>query len=294
MHLAICKIRILLSLGLALAMPGAAWADAFDHYTNPILAKVPGSPHAMKVDKLSVEMLVEHGQVLPQVQGALVIVRTNEGRLAKLLVQPGKQKVSNGEPRPIVLIDRFVTYREGAEKAAASQGQQLRLFGDFRLNLDIGQVVPADVPADVRHVVGEQGSYLELVGKAEMYLVTSPLPEAAPKKAAQPQIGAAFEPHYFNGKYKLYDDGRRSGTLELTVGANGSVTGSYYSDKDGTRYDVEGKVGNPQHSIQFTVLLPQTLQTFHGYLFTGDGRALTGTSRMQERETGFYALRLEE
>ena len=45
------------------------------------------------------------------------------------------------------------------------------------------------------------------------------------------------------------------------------------------------------HAVQFKVTFPRSVQTFHGMLFTGDGRALTGTSVMQGRETGFYALR---
>ena len=97
--------------------------------------------------------------------------------------------------------------------------------------------------------------------------MTQPLPEAAPRKAARPEIGATFEPRFFNGKYTLYDDGRRSGTLVLKVLDGGAVTGAYYSGKDGKKYEVSGKVGNPPHAIQFTVTFPRTTQTFQGWLF---------------------------
>src|SRR5439155_14711115 len=129
---------------------------------------------------------------------------------------------------------------------------------------------------------------VEPVGKAELYVLTKPLPEAAPKKAAKLVVGAAFEPRYFNGKYKLYDDGRRSGTLHLQVGAGGEVTGAYYSDKDGQKYEVTGKVGPAPHAIQFRVQFPRTVQEFQGWMFTGNGAAITGVSRLQDRETGFY------
>ena len=66
-----------------------------------------------------------------------------------------------------------------------------------------------------------------------MYLVKKHLPEATPKKGVKLIVGEKFEPRYFNGAYKLYDDGRRSGTLHLKVGDNNFVTGYYYSDKDG-------------------------------------------------------------
>src|SRR5262249_42284365 len=101
-------------------------------------------------------------------------------------------------------------------------------------------------------------------------------------------------PRYFNGTYQLYDDGRRSGKLTLKVTESGEVTGAYYSDKDGRKYEVKGKVGSPAHSVQFTVKFPQTEQAFHGWLFTGNGKAMAGTSRLQEWEAGFYALRAEE
>ena len=74
----------------------------------------------------------------------------------------------------------------------------------------------------------------------------------------------------------------------------GDVTGFYFSDKDGLKYDVYGKVTNPKHAVQFTIKFPQTEQVFQGWMFTGNGKAITGSSRLQNRETGFYALRVEQ
>ena len=128
-----------------------------------------------------------------------------------------------------------------------------------------------------------------------MYLVTKHLPEANPKKSPRLVVGEKFEMRYFNGTFKLYDDGRRSGTLHFKVADNGDVTGHYYSDKDGQKYEVGGKVSNsPQNMVNFLITYPRSTQTFVGYLFTGDGRALVGTSRLTGTETGFYALRIED
>ena len=74
---------------------------------------------------------------------------------------------------------------------------------------------------------------------------------------------------------------------------NKTVTGSYYSDKDGQKYDVTGKIGTPTHSIEFMVKFPRTEQVFKGMLFTGTGKAIAGTSRMVDREAAFYATREE-
>ena len=72
------------------------------------------------------------------------------------------------------------------------------------------------------------------------------------------------------------------------------VTGYYYSGTDGKKYEVAGKIGSVPHAVQFRVTFPRSVQTFHGMLFTGDGRVITGTSVLQGRETGFYAVRQEE
>ncbi len=188
-----------------------------------------------------------------------------------------------------------MTYREGEERTIDAEGKMVRLFGGFHFDLDMGQVVPAHLGGDLRLVVKGDDSYVEPVGKAEIYLVTKHLKEATPKKQPRPEIGEAFEARYFNGSYKLFDDGRRTGTLRLKVGDKNEVSGFYYSGKDGQKYEVAGKVGaNPNHAIQFRITFPKSVQFFQGLMFTGDGGAIVGSSRLQDRETGFYAIRADE
>ena len=287
-------LRAFLMVVLALAVPALARADAFDNYTNPILAKVPGAKSADKITKLTPELMVQNSRALPGITATFIVVKTNDNRYARLLVQPARQKISEKDSVPIVLIERYVTFREGEEKTVTASGQNVRLFGDFRFNLDIGQVVPANVSADLRVIITKDDYYLETVDKAEMYLVTKHLAEANPPKTDKLVVGAQFVPRYFNGEYKLYDDGRRSGTLKLKVLENSDVAGFYYSDKDGQKYDVTGKVSStPAHQINFRINYPRAIQDFTGYLFTGDGRVIAGTSRLQNHETGFYAVRSE-
>src|SRR5262245_9950193 len=288
MRFALCLV------GLLLLLPDSMRADSFDHYTNPLLAKLPKHAGTQQVKQGTAQQIVEHSRVLPGVSGCFVVVRTNDNRLSKLLVQAARQKVDDKTSVPILLVERFVTYREGEERTVHAHGQNVRLFQGMRLNLDMGQAVPESVPGDLRLVVNGDNVHIEQVGNAELYLVTKHLAEATPKKPAKLEIGAVFEPRYFNGKYKLYDDGRRSGTLHLKVLDNGDVDGSYYSDKDGQKYEVTGKIGKPNHMIQFKITFPRTFQIFEGFLFTGDGKAITGSSKLQERETGFYAVRLDE
>jgi hypothetical protein len=266
-------------------------ADAFDRYTNPILIKVPSADGVKEVKQLTGSLLADSDAAIPGISGALVVVRSNEGRFSKLLVHPGRQKIG-GKAIPILIIDRYVTYREGEEQTIQASARDVHLFDGFHLNLDVGQIVPPALGGDLRFLADK--TVAEPVGKAKLYLVTKPLPGTEPKKGEKLIVADKFEKHYFNGTYKLYDDGRRSGKLVLKVDDSGSVSGAYYSDKDGRKYEVTGKIGSPDYAIQFTIKFPRTEQLFTGWLFTGDAKAITGSSRLERREAGFYALRVEE
>jgi hypothetical protein len=287
-------LRAVLSVFVVLSLAGRGRADAFDDYTNPLLVKAAAGDAVKEMKQVTPDDLLNNDRVLKGMDGAMLIVKTNGGRNAKLLVHPTAQKTDATHSVPTLLIDRYVTYKEGEERTLLATGKNLALFPGFRLSLDMGQVVPEALGGDLRFVVDGDKSYVEPVGKAKLYLLTKALPEATPKKAGKVVIGEKFEPRYFNGKYKLFDDGRRSGELVLKVDDDGAVSGAYYSDKDGQKYEVHGKVGTPNYSIQFTVQFPRAEQTFQGWLFTGDGKHMAGSSRMNEREAGFYATRIEE
>jgi hypothetical protein len=278
---------------LALLAPSAVHADAFDLYINPVLARLVESPNVQEVKQLTPDLISEHDRVLPGQTTAFVIVKTNDGRYAKLLVQAARQKIADDRFLPMLLVDRYVTFKEGEEQTRLTEGRNVALFPNFRLSLDRGQVVPEEIGGDIRFVAGDK-TYLEPVGKARLFVVTRAVADLAPKTGPKLVVGETFEPRYFNGTFKLYDDGRRSGKLVLKVDDEGLVTGSYYSDRDGQKYEVRGRLGTPRHSIQFTVQFPRTEQVFQGMLFTGDAAALTGTSRIDNRESGFYAVRVED
>ena len=287
------RFAVAVLAGLVLTLPCSA-AEVFDYYVSPILARAIEAKETKDVKQLTRALIVENDRVLPRTRAAFLIVKTNQGRYAKLLVEAARQKIDAERTISMLLIDRYVTYKEGEERAVQASGKNLSLFPGFRLSLDLGQVVPAELGGDIRFVVDGDKIYTEPLGKAKLYLVTKALPDVVPKKAAKFVMGETFEPRYFNGTYHLRSDGRRSGKLLLKVEEDGAVGGSYYSDKDGTKYPVSGRIGTPKHSIQFTVKFPRSEETFQGWLFTGDGQVIAGTSRLQEREAGFYAKRVEE
>jgi hypothetical protein len=275
-----------------LAAVSTARGDVFDRYNNPMLNKVSDADGVQEVKTLSAKQLAEYGR-LTESGGAMLVVKTNGSRNAKLIVQEARQRAGDKE-LPLLSIDKFVCFKPDQDQAKQASGQSVQLYGGFHFSLDLGQVVPAEVGGDLKFTAEGDWGRVEPVGKAKIYLITKHLPGTEVKKVAKPAIGEAFDPQFFNGTYQLHDDGRRTAKLTLKVEPDGTVSGEYVSDQTGRSYDVYGKIMNPKHQIQFFVKFPQTEQSFQGYLFTKDGQAICGTCRMQERDFGFYATRAEE
>jgi hypothetical protein len=275
-------------------LPASARADVFDRYTNTILSKVAGTKGVLEINKLTPELVSQHGgKILPESGGVLVVVKTNGGYYSKLLVQFARQKAS-GKTAPIALLERVTTYRLGQERAILASAPLVHLYHDFVFQLDLAQVVPGDLGGDLRFTVKGEEGLLETVGKAQMYLITQPVPGTEPKKAAKPVVGEAFEAEHLAGTYRLYDDGRRTAKLTLKVQPDGTLTGDYTSEQTGRKYEVTGKISAEKHRFEFSVKFPQSMQQFQAWAFTKDASALCGWTKLQEREFGFYAVRLGE
>jgi squalene-hopene/tetraprenyl-beta-curcumene cyclase len=283
--------RLVIVVLAVLALTQPAQADAFDLYTNVVLAKLVESKNVKEFKQLAPRAMLDHDRVLPGITSTFLVVKTNGGRFAKLLVEPGGQKIGE-KSLPLLLVNRYVTYKDGEERQVLASGKNLHLYPGFRLNLDLGQVVPEALGGDLRFVVDGERTYAEPLGKARLFVVTRAL-DLTPKKGGKFVMGEKVEPKHFNGTFKLFDDGRRSGKLKLEVNGDGKVSGAYYSDKDGAKYTVKGRIAHPGHVVEFSIVFPRTEQTFRGLLFTGNGKAMAGTAKLLERETAFYAIREE-
>ena len=172
-------------------------ADAFDDYTNPLLIKAAASDAAKEMKQITSDDLLNNDRTLKGVDGTLLIVKTNDGRNAKLLVHAAGQKTDAEHTVPTLYIDRFVTYKEGEERTVRGSGQNLALFPGFRFSLDMGQVVPEALGGDLRFVQNGDKTWVEPVGKAKLYMLVKPLPEAAPAKPDKVVIGEKFDPEIF-------------------------------------------------------------------------------------------------
>jgi hypothetical protein len=271
-------------------------AEQFDYYTNPVLSKAVSDSALKEVKELTSDQVAEYSSALPDSPSTFLVVVTNDKRFAKLLVQPARQKVGDKQ-YALLLVDKYVTFKGTSDRAIQASGQSLHLYPGLRMSLELGQVVPEAVGGDLTVVAADKDAaafVVKAIGDARLFVVTKPIPGVVPKKTPKLVVGEAFETRFFAGRYKLHDDGRRSGVLKLEVKDNGEITGTFTSDKDGREYEVQGKAGTPKHAVNFSIQFPATTQSFTGYMFTGDGKAIAGTTKMLEREAGFYAERIED
>src|SRR6266446_1056069 len=122
------------------SLTGMTRADSFDYYTNKVLRDAPESANVKELTKLTTAQITDHERTLKDVTSTLIIVKTNDDRFAKILVQSARQKIDDKRTVRMILVDRFVTYKEGTEKTIYASGKNLNLYPNFRLSLDLGQV----------------------------------------------------------------------------------------------------------------------------------------------------------
>jgi hypothetical protein len=284
--------RFILIIALLLQLVGISHADTFDRYTNSVLSKAVESPQVLSIDKLEPRQAARHNTLFEEAGAVLLIVKTNQGHNAKVLVQFARQR-NQQETVPLALLERATSYKLGQERALQAFSATVHLYDGFQYSFDLGQVVPTSIGGDVCYRHTPEGGYLEAVGKARMYLVMKHPPGVEDvKTAGKSASGTAFDSTALSGKYKLYDDGRRTAELILAVGDDGKVTGNYTSEQSGREYELTGKVHpTVKHQLSFTVKFPNTMQEFTGFAFTKQADVICGSTRLQGQEFGFYALR---
>src|SRR6476660_2926302 len=86
-------------------------AEQFDYYTQPVLAKAVSDGTLKDVKELTSDQIAEYTAALPDSSSAFLVVATSDKRFAKLLVQPARQKVGGDKQAPLLLIDKYVTFK---------------------------------------------------------------------------------------------------------------------------------------------------------------------------------------
>ena len=282
----------ILALALGLTAAGLARAGEFDRLEGDVLAKIPGAEGVAKRDRLGLREVDALPNVLAGERSTFVVVKTGAGNFARILLTPALRKPSGGEgePFPVVILERFDTFEPGRSGARVATGRGVVLFDRMPIDLDSGQVVPegqgGDLALDLRADPG-----LTPLGGAAIFTLSKPLPKP-PAASTGPTPGKAVVPGDFAGRYRLRADGRWSGRLDLRVGDDRRITGRFRSDANGTVYDVTGQVPlDAPNKAVFTVKFPRAVQDYDAYLWTEGKSALSGTFTMGDRTFGFHADR---
>lgn len=273
---------------IVLMTPSAFAADVFDRHIAKDLKRALEQP---AVKELSLNDSAKLKRLAASVSSPCIVMKTDEGNYTKALIGWGLRKGAD-KPTPVLLIERFVTYRGDRPELTSATGHDVMLFPGFGFNFDIGQVVPAGQGADLEFTPEQS---VKAVGDAAMVALNGsilPAPEKTEKH--DPAANEAVVPQDFAGTWKVDVDGRWKGEWELTVSENGKVTGVFVTDELQNRYDITGQFGSTPHNLRVEVFLANTQMQVDGYLWTKDKSQLAGTVTMTNRKFGFHAVRAKE
>ncbi len=273
-------------LSLAVGQPATVFADAFDRHTSYWLKQA--TKESKPLAELSLDRAIRLKTLAANVGNPCIVVKTNDGNWAKALVGWGFRK-GKDKPVPVLLIERFVTYRGDRGDVSAASGQDIMLFAGFSFNFDIGQVVPAGQGADIEFT---DKSILKPVGNAEVYGIDgSQLPAPAKDSKPDPNDHDGVLPRDFSGTWLVNVDGRWRGRWDLTVDDNRQAYGKYTSDETKSSYKIKGKIAALPHNIRLDLELANSQQKVDAYLWTKDKSTLAGTVTVAGRKFGFFAVR---
>lgn len=263
-------------------------ADVFDRHISKDLKRALEQP---PLKELSLNDSAKLKRLAASVSSPCIVVKTDEGNYAKALIGWGLRKGAE-KPIPVLLIERFVTYRGDRSDLTSAVGKDVMLFPGFGFNFDIGQVVPAGQGADIEFTA-EQA--VKSVGDAVMVALNgSLLPPPDKTEKYDPTANEAVTAPDFVGAWRVDVDGRWKGEWDLKVTENGKITGVFVSDELQNRYDITGQLGSSPHNFHVEVFLANAQMQVDGYLWTKDKSQLAGTVTMSNRKFGFHAVRVKE
>jgi hypothetical protein len=278
---------------LLVVLARTATSGEFDRLEGEQLAALARGPASKTHTSLTIGEIEALPAALSDTRATFLVVKTDQGNLARLLVTPAFRKPPKGEgaPLPVLVLERFDTFEPGRAASRVARGAGMLLFDGFHVDLDAGVVVPEGQGGDlVFRSSGKAGPRLEVVAGSTLFSLTRPvkLEDSNPG----PSAGKAVLPGDVSGRYRLHTDGRWSGLLELRVDEARVISGQFRSEPNGTSYPIRGQVAaEPPYRATFTVKFPRTEQEFDAYLFTNGKWAIAGTFSMLDRTFGFFAVR---
>ncbi|MDZ4689460.1 MAG: hypothetical protein SH850_30665 [Planctomycetaceae bacterium] len=278
----------LAGLSLLLTAPTFA-ADVFDRHTLKELQR--GIEQGTPTTQITLNDAAKLKPLAANLSSPCIAIKTNDGNYAKVLLGWGLRK-GGGQPTPVVLLERFVTFRVDRPGLTSAAGKDVMLFPGFGFNFDIGQVVPVGQGADIEFTV--DGAVKPVAAALIVPLNGSLLPP--PEKAARhdPLAHDGVVVQDFVGTWKIDADGRWKGDWELAVNENGRICGTFVSEELQNRYDITGQPAAAPHQLKLDVFLANAQMQVDAYLWTKDKSQMAGTITLTGRKFGFHAVRVPE
>ena len=296
------RFRTALILGGLLAAASAParvlGADAFDLLEGKELLRVVTEERApLHLElQLSGRGIAARPRALRGVDGNLLLVKTDQGNVAKILASPAFRKPpkEGAKPVPILVLERFETLDSEHALERVARGKELLLFQGFQVDLDSGCVVPPDQGGDLVYLTDGGEGRLQPIGPARLFTVDGLL-ELTTTSRPRVSPGRVVRPADFTGRYRLVGNGQWFGRLELEANDEGILSGLFHSDLNGAVYPLEGRVGGAvAQQLKFSIRFPRSHQDFEGHLWTEGKTAICGTMTVVGRPYGFVAWRESE
>lgn len=278
----------ILSLTLAISAPASA-ADVFERHSADLLHSAIAE--LKPVSQVTLQDASTLKTLSRRIHAPAVIIKTNDGNLAKAIIGWGFRKGAKN-PIPVILLERFVTYRDDLSGVTTAVGQDRILFAGFRFNFDLGDVVPEGQGGDVE--LTADGT-LRAIDNAKIFLLTkSRLPAEAQADGHDPNDHDGVLPRDFSGTWNVHVDGRWDGTWQLKVDEKRVAKGTFTSDETRSEYVMAGKVSITPNRLKLDIELANATMEADAWLWTKDKSAMAGTVKLAGRTFGFYALRIKD
>lgn len=264
-------------------------ADLFDRHTLAELKLAAKDPSALT--EIAADTAAKWKPLSPRINAPCLIVRTNDGHWSKALLVWGQRKLKGREqPHPVLVLERFVTYRSDREGQTTASGKDVMLFAGHSFSFDIGQVVPTGSGADIEFT---ESGLIKPLGDAKLFALNGSQLAAADANKPNPNDHEGVLPRDFAGTWKVSIDGRWTGTWEIGVDDQRTVLGKFISDDTQSRYELYGKVSNVPHQAKLEIDLANTNMSIEALLFNSDKSTMSGSVVMANRKIGFVAKRQE-
>ena len=263
----------------------ATAADVFDRHTHSVLkAAVKSQSPRMS---LGLDEAVRLKTLGSSISSPCIMLQTNDGNLAVALVAWGFRRGADG-PIPVVLIERYVTWRSDRPEATAAAGRDVMLFAGFSFNFDIGQIVPDGQGGDL--TLSEKAT-LEPLDRAKLFALDGSVAPEPDEADSTPDDHEGVLPTDYAGTWNVNIDGRWRGEWELKLRGNGRVEGTYLSEETRSRYPLSGRIGQLPNRLRLAIELTNSAQQVDALIWTTDKSTMAGSVTIAGRRFGFCAIR---